>query len=92
MSTLKRRSLKRNGNNTNSTVLPDDDVQGKFRQLESPYFFNYENSQQQQQQSSSPNLSPTKDTAIIQNHNNGDLSRLVNFNPFHFEQFIIINI
>lgn len=72
MSTLKR-NLKQHG-----TVLPDNDVQGIFRQLESPNFFNYDNSNYQQQQSTSstlpsPMYSPTKD------NNNGDSKRLVNF-------------
>ncbi|XP_075679832.1 uncharacterized protein LOC113795690 [Dermatophagoides pteronyssinus] len=68
MSTLKR-NLKQHG-----TVLPDNDVQGIFRQLESPNFFNYDNSNYQQQQSTSstlpsPMYSPTKD------NNNGDSKR-----------------
>ena len=81
MSTLKR-TLKRGGrdrNNIGSSVLPDDDVQGIFRQLESPHFLNYDEKNQQQSLSTSPKLSPTKETSIIHNYNNGDSPRLVNF-------------
>lgn len=36
MSTLRR------GHKYNCSVLPDEEVEGKFRQLESPHFFNYD--------------------------------------------------